>query len=128
MLEAELQVGSLRRITGGFTSWPFAFEERPQACFEAIGDYRIERTGVMFSSSRASPMISIDLRSSETIPMPIAGASSLREAIAVRTDNQPIYLENSGRLASAACTAPGNEGIRDATSIGTIRYSYSAGD
>jgi hypothetical protein len=32
----------------GFSSWPFAFEDKPQTCFEALGDYRIERTGIVF--------------------------------------------------------------------------------
>jgi hypothetical protein len=31
-----------------FLSWPFAFEDKPQTCFEALGDYRIERTGIVF--------------------------------------------------------------------------------
>jgi hypothetical protein len=37
------------------TITPFAFEDRPQACFEAIGDFRIERTGVMFSFMTGLP-------------------------------------------------------------------------
>jgi hypothetical protein len=32
----------------GFSSWPFAFEDKQQTCFEALGDYRIEKTGIVF--------------------------------------------------------------------------------
>jgi hypothetical protein len=31
----------------GFSSWPFPFADKPQTCFEALGDYRIERTGIV---------------------------------------------------------------------------------
>jgi hypothetical protein len=31
-----------------WVSWGFAFDDRPETCFEAVGDYRIERTGIMF--------------------------------------------------------------------------------
>jgi hypothetical protein len=31
-----------------FSNWPFAFEDKPQTCFEALGEYRIERTGIVF--------------------------------------------------------------------------------
>jgi hypothetical protein len=46
--------GSLRLI-GGVTVWPFPFDDQPQTCFEAVGDFRIERTGVMFSFMAGLP-------------------------------------------------------------------------
>jgi hypothetical protein len=53
--KALASAGSLRRINGMVIVTPFAFEERPQACFEAIGDYQIERTGVTFSFMTGLP-------------------------------------------------------------------------
>jgi hypothetical protein len=40
-------VGGLSLV--GYAKWAFVFEDKPDACFEAVGDYRIERTGVTFS-------------------------------------------------------------------------------
>jgi hypothetical protein len=47
--------GSLTRANGSIVTFPFAFEDKPQACFEVMGDYRIERTGVMFSFMTGLP-------------------------------------------------------------------------
>jgi hypothetical protein len=41
--------GSLSPVYATRSIWAFVFEDKPEACFEAIGDYRIERTGVTFS-------------------------------------------------------------------------------
>jgi hypothetical protein len=45
--EAVRSAGSLKPA-GGVGIFPFGFDNRPQACFEAVGDYRIEQTGVTF--------------------------------------------------------------------------------
>jgi hypothetical protein len=34
---------------------PFAFDDRPQTCFEALGDVHIERSGIRFSFVTALP-------------------------------------------------------------------------
>jgi hypothetical protein len=47
--------GSLTRANGSIVTFPFAFADKPQECFEAIGDYRIERFAVMFSFMTGLP-------------------------------------------------------------------------
>jgi hypothetical protein len=46
--------GSLSISVGTF-GMGFPFDDRPQTCFEAIGDYQIERTGIIFSFMTALP-------------------------------------------------------------------------
>jgi hypothetical protein len=33
----------------GTAYWPFSFEDKPQTCFEAVGDFHIERSGIRFA-------------------------------------------------------------------------------
>jgi hypothetical protein len=40
---------------GGTAIWPFAFEAKPQTCFEAMGDSHIESSGIRFSFLTALP-------------------------------------------------------------------------
>jgi hypothetical protein len=47
--EKELRAMGNLRVNVGSLSWPFAYENTPQVCFEAVGDYRIDRTGFTFS-------------------------------------------------------------------------------
>jgi hypothetical protein len=44
---AKESIGSLRQSTT--LSLSFFFENSPETCFEAVGDYRIERTGITFA-------------------------------------------------------------------------------
>jgi hypothetical protein len=39
----------------GSVRMPFGFDDRPQTCFEALGDYHIERSGIRFSFVTALP-------------------------------------------------------------------------
>jgi hypothetical protein len=43
------RTGGSLGVGGGTFRWPFAFEDKPQTCFEAFGDYRIERAGLLLS-------------------------------------------------------------------------------
>jgi hypothetical protein len=44
-----LRSGGSLPFLGGVAIFSLGFDDRPQACFEALGDYRIEQSGVMFS-------------------------------------------------------------------------------
>jgi hypothetical protein len=46
--KARYTAGSLG-VSVGTLSMGFPFDDRPQTCFEAAGDYQIERTGIIFS-------------------------------------------------------------------------------
>jgi hypothetical protein len=47
--------GSLGFSYGMILRWPVAFDDRPQTCFEAVGDYAIERTGLRLSFATSLP-------------------------------------------------------------------------
>jgi hypothetical protein len=55
---AQNQIRAWGNGSGGFAGsmrLPFGFDDRPQTCFEALGDYHIERSGIRFSFLTSLP-------------------------------------------------------------------------
>jgi hypothetical protein len=52
---ASKEMRGWRETGSGAMRWAFGFEEKPATCFEAIGDFHIERSGIRFSFLTALP-------------------------------------------------------------------------
>jgi hypothetical protein len=94
-----------------FGSFAFPFEDKPEACFEAIGHYRIERTGVTFSFVTGLPGDLNRFTIERADPDPNHGRLFFTRGDCrfELTISQSI-LQNSGRLAVPLVSVPATKG------------------